>query len=521
MTSTRLNSPGDVVTTVCPFCGTGCGLLLDDGAAFPLVNHSISRGALCLRGWSSGELLRSPARIRYARARDRGGTPMPVAAEAALRDVASTLRHLVARHGGASVGILGSARITTEEQATLRRLAAALGTPHLDSLQRFGCQASEVADLTAIETASRVLVVGVDVTVRHPQAGRRVREAVRRGARVRCVASRHVEPAGASVMTCLPGREIEEAARLADHDLVLWSSELALHGLAGPTLRQLAALRSAYLRDYVNQFGLIEAGVHPAEGGDSAFEMLQRAARGGLKALLVFADDPFEFFPSLAARAFAATEVVVVVDSLETRSVAEADLVFPGALLAEKHGTVHSGGTHGVQQLDPVQRPVGGLTEGQVAERLIQLIGGENDRPAVAFTRGPDAAGADAPGAALPFIATLDAGTLWENNALVKATISARREALAGVTDYPDGYVALAPADARTLGLRAWTPVRVESDAGAVTLTARLDARVLEGTVALPMRCWESAGTALGALELDPCLRIPIFRPRAVRLAPG
>jgi anaerobic selenocysteine-containing dehydrogenase len=375
--------------------------------------------------------------------------------------------------------------------------------------------------MTAIEAASRVLVVGVDVTVRHPQAGRRVREAVHRGARVRFVASRHVGAAGAPLTTCLPGREIEEAERLADHDLVLWSSELALQGLAGPALRQLGALRSVYLRDYVNQFGLLDAGAHPAEGGAAAYEMLLRAARGELKALLIFADDPFEFFPSLAARAFAATEVVVVVDSLETRSVAEADLVFPGALLAEKHGTVHSGGSHGTQQLDPVQRPVGGLTEGQVAERLIQLLGGETDRPPAAFTCGPDAAGADAPSAAFPFIATLDAGTLWENNALVKATISARREILAGVTDYPDGYVALAPADARTLGLRAWAPVRVASDAGAVTLTARLDARVLEGTVALPMRCWESAGSALGALELDACLRIPIFRPRAVRLTPG
>jgi anaerobic selenocysteine-containing dehydrogenase len=330
-----------------------------------------------------------------------------------------------------------------------------------------------------------------------------------------------VRTAGAPLTTCLPGHEVEEAERLADHDLVLWSSELALHGQAGPALRQLGAMRSEYLRDYVNQLGLLEAGVHPQEGGASAFEMLHRAARGELKALLVFADDPFEFFPSLAARAFAAAELVVVVDAVETRSVAEADVVLPGALLAEKHGTVQSGGPHGAQQLDPVQRPLGGLTEGLVAERLLQLLGEETHQPTLALVRGPDAPGADAPTSAFPFIATLDGGTLWENHALVKATITARREALAGVTDYPDGYVALAPADARALGLRAWAPVHVESDAGAVTLTVRLDARVLEGTVALPMRCWESAGSALGALALDPCLRIPIFRPRAVRLTPG
>lgn len=521
MTSTRLHSPGDVVTTVCPFCGTGCGLLLDDGAAFPLVNHSISRGALCLRGWSSGELLRSPARIRYARARDRGGTQRPVAPADALLDVASRLRQLVDRHGGECVGILGSARITTEELSLVRRLAGALGTPHLDSFQRLGCHASDAAGLSAVEAASRLLVVGVDLGMRHPQVGRRVRDAVRRGASVRFLASRRVRTAGVRLRTCHPGREVAEAERLADNDLVLWSSELALQGQAGSALRQFGAMRSEYLRDYVNQLGLLEAGVHPGEGGASAFEMLQRAARGDLKALLVFSDDPFEFFPALAARAFAAAELVVVVDAVETRSVAEADVVLPGALLAEKRGTVASGGRDGVQQLDPVQRPIGGLTEGMVAERLLQLLGNDASQPPLALTRGPDAPAADTPTSVFPYVATLDVGTLWENHALVRATITAKREVQAGVTDYPDGYVALAPADARTRGLRAWAPVRVESDTGAVTLTARLDPRVLEGTVALPMRCWEPVGIALGALALDPCLRIPIFRPRAVRLAPG
>jgi predicted molibdopterin-dependent oxidoreductase YjgC len=378
-----------------------------------------------------------------------------------------------------------------------------------------------VAGLSAIETASRLLLVGVDAAVRHPQAGRRVREAIRRGARVRSVASRHVRDTVAAVTTCLPGHEVEEAARLADHDLVLWSSELALHGQAGAALARFGAMHSEYLRDYVNQLGLFEAGLYPPDDGASAFAMLQRAAAGELKALLIFADDPFEFFPALAARAFAATDLVVVVDAVETRSTAEADIVFPGALLAEKHGTVHSGGNRGAQSLAPVQRPPSGLTEGTVANRLMHLFGSDADRAPLAFTRGRDGPAADAPSSSYPFIATLDVGTLWENHALVKATITARREMLAGVTDYPDGYVALAPADARTLKLRAWAPVRVTSDAGAVTLTARLDERVLEGTVALPMRCWESAGSALGALELDPCLRIPIFRPRAVRLGPG
>jgi predicted molibdopterin-dependent oxidoreductase YjgC len=512
---------GGVATTVCPFCGTGCGMLLDDGAAYPLLNHPIARGALCLRGWSAGELLRSPARLRRARARDRGGTHLHVRHEDALLDVAAALKRLVDRHGGECIGILGSARITTEEQLLLRRLACTLDTPHLDSFQRLGCLEYGEGPLSDLDEGSRLLVVGVDVATRMAQAGRHLMDARRHGAEVRFVASRRLQFAGEHLTTCLPGREVDEAVRLADGDLVLWSAELALQGQAGPAIRRLGPLGAEYLVDYANQQGLLETGIHPRDGGASAYEMLQRAADGQLKALLIFADDPFEFFPDLAAHAFASAEMVVVVDAVQTRSTAEADVVFPGALLAEKRGTVRGGGGGAGQALEPVQQPLAGWTEGMVARRLLELLGGEMDIPPHGFVPGPDAPPADVPTPEFPFLATLDAGTLWENHALVKATITAWREARAGATDYPDGYLSISPSDARTLGIRAWAPVRLESDTGGVTLTARLDPRVVEGSVALPMRCWERAGTALGALALDPCLRIPIFRPRAVRLGRG
>jgi hypothetical protein len=52
-----------------------------------------------------------------------------------------------------------------------------------------------------------------------------------------------------------------------------------------------------FLTDYVNQRGMVDAGVRPFPEGASAYEMLQRTFTGDLKALLIFADDPFEFFP--------------------------------------------------------------------------------------------------------------------------------------------------------------------------------------------------------------------------------
>ena len=58
--------------TACPFCGAGCSVLLEDGVAYPPVSDPITHGGLCLRGWSNGELLRSPLRILRPRVRVRG-----------------------------------------------------------------------------------------------------------------------------------------------------------------------------------------------------------------------------------------------------------------------------------------------------------------------------------------------------------------------------------------------------------------------------------------------------------------
>jgi anaerobic selenocysteine-containing dehydrogenase len=115
-------------------------------------------------------------------------------------------------------------------------------------------------------------------------------------------------------------------------------------------------------------------------------------------------------------------------------------------------------------------------------------------------------------------VAALDTSTFWLNHALVRATVTAWREARGPLADFPGGWLALSPEDAKALGVRTGTTVKVESDTGAVDLAARVDPRTLPGTVGVPMQAWERAGGALGALALDPSLRIPVFRPRAVRV---
>jgi len=495
-------------------------MLLAGGTSFPRARHPVSDGALCLRGWSAGELLRSPRRVTSAYRRDRGLPLAPANAEAVLAEAVDRLRGIRERRGGATIGILGSARITVEEAVVLVRLARALGTPHLDTLQRVGYLPFPPMTLEAIENASHLTVLGANLTVRQPQVGRRVLRAVDRGARVRFVHSRRVQltSVAAEHQVVLPGHEVESLDSLAPDELVLVSSELALSGQGTEVARALAGRRAMFLTDYANQRGVVEAGLHPSGDGLSAWEMLQAAARGELAALLVFGDDPFEFFPELGSRAFAGVELSLVVDAVKTLTAAAADLVLPGALLAEKSGTVVN--TEGrAQEFTPAAVPLTSWSEGAVATRLMRSLGGEAAfAPRPMFEPGPEGPPADRPSEAFPFLAALDTTLFWNTHALLRATVSAWREARSVFADFPPGCVTLNPDDARRLGFQYASSVRVSSADGSTVLPVRLHPRMLPGTVWIAMRCWESCGSRIGALEFDTALRIPVFRPRAVRL---
>ena len=507
--------------TVCPFCGSGCSMLLVGETSQPRLHHPVCQGALCLRGWSAGELLRSPRRVLHAHYKVRGSAPTSVSVESALDGIAEHLADIRRRRGGARIGILGSARITVEEVLLLRRLASALRTPHLDTMQRAGYLHFPPVSLETIETSPRVTVLGANLTVRQPQVGRRLMRAVDRGAHVRFVHSRRVQlsSVAAEHLVVLPGHEVESLGPLDPDELVLISSEIALSGQGSLALERLAGQPVMFLTDYANQRGVVEAGLRPGPDGWSAWEMLRAAAGGELDAMLVFADDPSEFFPALTARAFERCELAVVVDSVQTPTARRAGVVIPGALLAEKHGTVVN--TEGrAQEIAPVADPVAGWTEGAVATRLLRSLGAADAEPAPPppFVTLESGTATDRPDGDFPFLASLDTTLFWNSHALVGATVTAWREARSVFADFPPGCVTLNPDDARRIGLQYAGAVRVSSRDGSVTLPVRLHPRMLPGTVWIAMRCWEHCGERLGALELDPALRIPIFRPRAVRL---
>jgi formate dehydrogenase major subunit len=120
--------------------------------------------------------------------------------------VAEHLRTLIERHGPDSIGILGSARATNEENYLAQKLArAVVGTNNVDCCARV-CHAPSAAALKRafgaglatnsfddIELARTILVCGANATESHPIVGARIKRAVRGGARLIVIDPRRIE----------------------------------------------------------------------------------------------------------------------------------------------------------------------------------------------------------------------------------------------------------------------------------------------------------------------------------------
>ncbi len=244
-----------LAVTVCPFCGVGCELVVENGQAFPLRSHPVTQGALSLRGWSTGELLWSPLRLKTALLRSAEGKWQTVEVPQALQLVVERLKEIRERYGGEVIVILGSARLTNEENQLLRQLAVSLGTPNLDSFQRMGYLPFPPCDLETLDYASAITVLGVDLAQRHPQVFRRISKAVKRGATVRFVDSRQVQFARMATehLRPLPGQELTAWQPSGNSEVVLVSSELAWHGQGAKAMEALRSVQTLFLTDYVNQ----------------------------------------------------------------------------------------------------------------------------------------------------------------------------------------------------------------------------------------------------------------------------
>ena len=144
----------DTVKTHCPYCAFQCGMEVTatklGGTTTQLriaanPDFPVNRGQMCIKGFTSGELLDHPARVRQPMLRQPSGRLVPVSWSSALDFVAERILLLQKAHGRQAIGVFGSGALTNEKAYLLGKLArVALGTPNIDYNGRF-CMSSAAA----------------------------------------------------------------------------------------------------------------------------------------------------------------------------------------------------------------------------------------------------------------------------------------------------------------------------------------------------------------------------------------
>jgi len=129
------------VLTTCPYCGCGCGIHLPvrNGRLerpIPDRTHPLSRGGLCIKGWSAHEHVHSEDRLTQPLVREGSGF-REAQWDEALDLVAARFLGLRDSCGPDSLAVLCSAKCTNEENFLLQKLArAVIGTNNIDHCAR-------------------------------------------------------------------------------------------------------------------------------------------------------------------------------------------------------------------------------------------------------------------------------------------------------------------------------------------------------------------------------------------------
>jgi formate dehydrogenase major subunit len=214
-TASPLSPPTERTRTVCPYCGVGCEMSVGTCrgrivSVTPVLDSPVSRGHLCVKGRYAFDFVTAADRVTTPMLRD-GSDWRRVSWSEARAFVTSRLRRLIEQHGPDSIGILGSARTANEDNYVTQKFArTVIGTNNVDCCARV-CHAPSAAALKRalgaglatnsyddIERAAAFLVCGANPTESHPVLGARIKQAVRRGARLVVLDPRRIELAGSA-----------------------------------------------------------------------------------------------------------------------------------------------------------------------------------------------------------------------------------------------------------------------------------------------------------------------------------
>jgi formate dehydrogenase alpha subunit len=198
------------VKTVCPYCGTGCGMFVHVSNGHitevtPDPDHPVNQGELCLKGYYGFKHVADRRRLTTPLRRE-GNTFVPISWDDALDEVAGKLTAIRRDHGPDAFALFSSARATNEENYIAQKFArAVMGTNNVDHCARF-CHSATVSGLSQtigsgsmtntipeISTnlipeigkhSDLIFIIGSNTSEQHPLIARHVIIAQQRGAKL-------------------------------------------------------------------------------------------------------------------------------------------------------------------------------------------------------------------------------------------------------------------------------------------------------------------------------------------------
>jgi formate dehydrogenase major subunit len=129
------------VLSVCPYCGTGCGLniLVEDNRIVgiePDSSHPVSEGELCIKGLFGYQHVEDTRRLTSPLIK-KNGQFVPASWDEALDLVAGRLSQIKRISGPDAFAMLTSARATNEDNYVAQKFArAVIGTNNVDHCAR-------------------------------------------------------------------------------------------------------------------------------------------------------------------------------------------------------------------------------------------------------------------------------------------------------------------------------------------------------------------------------------------------
>lgn len=203
-------NPTHWTRTTCPYCGTGCELNVGTNqnqivSVKPVLNAPVNHGHLCVKGRYAFDFVDAVDRITVPMIRTNDGW-RPLSWDEAISLIATRLQQIAKEHGPDSIGVLGSARATNEENYLTQKFARlVIGTNNVDCCARV-CHTPTAAAMKLmlgtgaatnayndIEKAQTILVCGANATANHPVVGARIKQATLKGAKLIVIDPRQIE----------------------------------------------------------------------------------------------------------------------------------------------------------------------------------------------------------------------------------------------------------------------------------------------------------------------------------------